>query len=193
MDKIANEDFSSQLRSLRLILGRNFRPISTKTLASLTGIALVSIRAVEAGRRRLNEDDSFNIELLLGATWNAASGQWVAARDQTPYTREKYEFHISQLVRGPELEYLRAEYHKTVDQYLDRLGPAKLHFGLSKLLSSLRQIFKQERSSRAAQAEKGITLLLNRFQNSAVAFDKSLTKRRLLRSLKQKKASPSRP
>ena len=174
MDKIASDDFSSQLRSLRLLLGKNFRPVSTKTLASLTGIALVSIRAVEAGRRRLNEDDRWTIALLLGADWDPKSGQWIAFRDQMPYTREKYELHKSLLLRGPDLEGLRADYHKMIDEYLDGLGPAKLHFGLSRLYSALRQILKPEGSSPAVQTEKG-TSLLNRLEPRL--FDRSLNRR----------------
>ena len=193
MDKVANDDFSSQLRSLRLILGKNFRPISTKTLASLSGIALVSIRAVEAGRRRLSELDRWTIQLQLGTTWNVESGQWVSARDQMPYTREKYESHIDRFMHSSEPEQLRANYHKTVDEYLDRLEPTKRRFILAKLYRSFAQIAQQERSSSVAQVEKEIIPLLNSFQIPAPAFDKSLTKQRLLRSLKQKKAPPSRP
>lgn len=139
-DAISNDDFSNQLRCLRLILGKNFRPISTERLASLSGIAPVSIRATEAGRRRLNEDDRLSIELLLGAIWNPKSRQWVAARDHTPYTRQKYESHFIQLLQAPNLKQQRAECHKMVDRYLDALEPAKLPFGLSKVQRSLKML-----------------------------------------------------
>jgi hypothetical protein len=192
VDKVSADDFSGQLRSLRLILGKNFRPISTTRLASLSGIALVSIRAVEAGRRRLNEIDRWTISLHLGADWDAESGQWISARDQTPYTREKYESHNSQLMGNPELEpQFRAEYFKMAGQYLDRLEPAKRLFGVSKLYCYLAQILKEEKSSQAARMEKGLSRLLGK--NPAAAFDKSLPKQRLLEALKQKKQRPSRP
>ena len=201
MDKIANDDFSSQLRSLRQILGKNFRPISTKALASLSGIAVVSIRAVESGRRQLDALDRFIIELNVGTRWNPENGQWIDVRkssagEQTLFTREKYDSHIGQLRRGPELERLREEYHTLVDQYLNRLESAELQFGLSKLYYALAQIQKSAGGSLVIQVEKGTNRLLvkhgDRLQNSAAAFDKSVTKRRLLRSLQQKKEPTSR-
>jgi hypothetical protein len=81
VEKIENDDFSSQLRSLRLLLGKNFRPISTEGLAELTRIPLVAIRAVEAGRRVLNDDDRDAIDVSLGARWDPETHQWICAEN----------------------------------------------------------------------------------------------------------------
>jgi hypothetical protein len=81
IEKIENDDFSSQLRSLRLLLGKNFRPISTEGLAELTSIPLLAIRAVEAGRRVLNDDDRDAIDVSLGARWDPETHQWICAQN----------------------------------------------------------------------------------------------------------------
>lgn len=141
--RIAPDDYSAQLRSLRLILGQRFRPISTKGLAELIGIPLVSIRAVEAGRRKLNDVDRLNIGLLLGATWDGKSGEWIALSDRMPFTREKYERHQSYVMSAPEAEQLRAEYHRLIDLFLDRLELQKRHLAVTKLSLGLQRLAQE--------------------------------------------------
>jgi hypothetical protein len=95
MDTIENDDFSSQLRSLRLILGENFRPISTAAFARLTRIPLLAVRGIEAGRREVNDDDRDAIDLLLGACWSSELHQWVCTEDSTRFfSRMEYLYYV---------------------------------------------------------------------------------------------------
>src|ERR1700740_3127611 len=90
-NEIANDDFSSQLRSLRLLLGKNYKPISTTTLASISGVHATAIQAIEAGRRQLNDKDRENITQFTGARWNESTHQWAfAGNPELPYTRSVY-------------------------------------------------------------------------------------------------------
>jgi hypothetical protein len=106
---IENDDYASQLRSLRLILAEKYRPISTETLAAMTHIAPVSIRGVEAGRRQLNSEDRTNIEIYLGAVWDTESRRWVCSWDhRVEFDRLEYEVYSNQMDPGKTLA--RANY-----------------------------------------------------------------------------------
>jgi hypothetical protein len=103
VDEIQNDDYASQLRSLRFILGKNFRPISTAALAGITDVAQMAIRGVEAGRRVLNAEDRLAIDIHLGAVWDPESHQWVCVWEEEPgvrlpFTRQRYEFYCQQLI-----------------------------------------------------------------------------------------------
>jgi hypothetical protein len=101
VDEIENDDYSSQLRSLRLLLGKNFRPISTASLASLSGIDLVAIRGIEAGRRKLYSEEELAIGFRLGAFWDAESHQWVTVWDhKIPFSRLQYEIYFNRLINS---------------------------------------------------------------------------------------------
>jgi hypothetical protein len=141
------KDPSIQMRALRWALGRNFKPITSEQLADMINIPPVAIRAVENRRRKFNADDRENIEILLGAVWNDESNQWITIWDGTPYTREKFEFYLSDefLKRTRHLE--RVEYHKMVDAYLDRLTPARSGLALSKLYRELHRIAERDHVS----------------------------------------------
>jgi hypothetical protein len=105
VDEIENDDYASQLRSLRLLLGKNFRPISTDALAELTNIPVVSIRGIEAGRRQLNDDDRLALDIHLGAYWDLKSRQWLCVWQEQkgvplPFTRQKYEVYSAGLIES---------------------------------------------------------------------------------------------
>jgi len=96
VDPIQNDDYSGQLRYLRLLMGKNFRPISTAALAALTEIPHVAIRGVEAGRRELNDQDRFLIRTRIGGYWDPQSRQWLAIWQEKkgvplPFSRQTYE------------------------------------------------------------------------------------------------------
>ncbi len=142
MDGIENDDYSSQLRSLRLILGNNFRPISTAKLASISHIPAVSVRGVEAGRRQLNNEDYRNIEIFLGAHWEFH--RWVSTRDfEIPYTREEYETYQSQLLTREFSRAYQADFLQALDLVLAQLEPKEANTALLKLFHELRQIAAQ--------------------------------------------------
>jgi hypothetical protein len=124
MDVVENDDYATQLRNLRLILGKNFRPISTAALASLTGIKTVSIRGVEAGRRKLNTGDSLAITVRLGAWWHPESHQWVSVWDpEIPFSRLEYENYSNHQITHTSLAENKAGVLKALDRLLDNVQP----------------------------------------------------------------------
>jgi len=141
-ERIENDDYSSQLRSLRFILGKNFKQLSTPKLAAMTGILATAIQATEAGRRQLNDEDRESIELRLGACWNQKLHKWVCARDnKVPYTRKEYEFFTTQTLPDP--KFVRANldnYHRAVDQLMGSLEPQEANIVLIRLSRALQQI-----------------------------------------------------
>jgi hypothetical protein len=145
VDTIENDNYSSQLRSLRLLLGRNFRPISTAALASLAGIPPVSIHGIEAGRRKLNDEDRENIEIHLGARWNTQSHQWVYALDpETPYSRMEYETYSSQLITSHILSRENQDrFSEALDYLLTNLEGKEAALALFKLHRELLRIADQ--------------------------------------------------
>jgi len=103
VDPIQNDDYSGQLRYLRLLMGKNFRPISTAALAALTEIPHVAVRGVEAGRRELNDQDRFLIRTRLGGYWDPELRQWLAIWQEKkgvllPFSRQTYERYTEGLI-----------------------------------------------------------------------------------------------
>jgi hypothetical protein len=150
VDKPENIDPSVQMRALRFILGRNYKPLSSDELAGLIHIPPIAVRAVESRRRKFSADDRQNIEILAGAIWDEKSNQWVTTWDHTPYTREKYDFYIGDKLRdqdrnpNPERAALRAQYHRMVDLYLEGLEVAIADLALTKLYRELRRIAEKD-------------------------------------------------
>jgi hypothetical protein len=101
VDPIQNDDYSAQLRYLRLLMGKNFKPISTAALAALTEIPHAAVRGVEAGRRELNDQDRFLIRTRIGAYWDLQLHQWFAIWQEKKgavlFSRQTYE-RYSQLI-----------------------------------------------------------------------------------------------
>ena len=119
VDPIQNDDYSGQLRYLRLLLGKNFRPISTAALAALTEISHVAVRGVEAGRRELNDHDRLLIHTRLGAYWDTQLCQWLAVWQEKkgvplPFSRHTYERYSEGLISsfslaGPNIKRIAEE------------------------------------------------------------------------------------
>jgi hypothetical protein len=152
--QLDKSDPANQLRALRWALGQNFKPMPADELADLINIPPVAIRAVESRRRKLSEDDRLNIEMLLGAVWNAERKEWLTIWDDMPYTREKFEMRQAFGARGPDVDDVRAEYHRTVDLYLDRLEPPEMYLALTKLYRELRRIADQDKVNLGALKPK---------------------------------------
>jgi hypothetical protein len=140
-ERIENDDYSSQIRSLRLILGKNYRPISTTTFASISGIAEVSIRAVEAGRRKLNEQDRERITIYLGAQWDETLHNWVCSQNsKIPYTRKQYEaFNLQSLITSEQVKNKQAIFIKELNNLLGNLDPRDGYIALAQLQRMLHQ------------------------------------------------------
>jgi hypothetical protein len=118
-DPIKNDDYSSQLRQLRQILGKRFKQISVRKFADAARIPNVAIAAIEANRRVLNDVDRENLEVFLGACWNTESHSWVCSRDyETPYTRFEYETHCRKVLNNPEWG---KDYPKSLHEAIDEL------------------------------------------------------------------------
>jgi transcriptional regulator with XRE-family HTH domain len=93
-----NENFAAQLRGLRLLLGRDNKPISGETFAEMSGIALGTVRTIENGSRKLSDEDRQKIAHHLRAHWSPQKKRWVDVRDgKTPYSRQLYETHAQAL------------------------------------------------------------------------------------------------
>src|SRR5258708_18311944 len=104
------ENFAAQLRSLRLALGRDYKPISGEAFDQMSGIPLGTLRSIENGLRKLSEEDVCKIEHRLCAKWNARKGRWVDARDERRlYSREVYEEYREKIFSDPDSRELDAE------------------------------------------------------------------------------------
>jgi hypothetical protein len=147
LDRIENDDYSSQLRYLRLLLGKNFKPISTEMLAAMAHIPPVSIRGVEAGRRVLNDEDRVNIEFWLGAKWNPESHQWVCSWDpagKIQFSRLEYDVYSNQLESGRTLQRSNeAGFFKALECFLNALGPKEANFAMFKVHFEMLRIARE--------------------------------------------------
>jgi hypothetical protein len=141
VETLENEDFAGQLRLLRLLLGRNFKPISTEALAGLSRIPVVSVRGIEAGRRVLNERDRRMIALYMGARWDDDTRQWVRAdflKAAVPFDRTAHEEYLAKIDSGRELvPKNHEEFEKALEFLLSRLSAKEANFLLLNLHQSL--------------------------------------------------------
>jgi hypothetical protein len=104
------ENFAAQLRGLRLLLGKDNKPISGEVFAQLTGIAIGTLRSIENGLRKLNEQDLRKIERRLCAKWSRRKGRWVDARDERiAYSRAVYDRYTQAIFSEPHARELDAE------------------------------------------------------------------------------------
>jgi hypothetical protein len=106
MTRLANNDYSGQLRWLRLILGKNYRQISAETLAAMVHLKPVVIRGIEAGRRQLNNDDRAHLLVYLGTRWDTETHQWVCASSNhktVAFDGYAYQMHTQQADQAPAL------------------------------------------------------------------------------------------
>lgn len=138
------ENFAAQLRGLRLLLGKDNKPVSGEVFSNLSGIPIGTLRSIENGLRKLNENDLRKIKNRLCAKWNPRKNRWVDARDgQTLYSRAIYERYSQAIFSEPHQRELDAEMLGTIIFYLLQKLPAKTyHLGLFALHDNLVQIAK---------------------------------------------------
>jgi hypothetical protein len=105
VEKVANDNYAGQLRLLRLLLGRDYKPISTEALAALVHMKVVSVRGIEAGRRELRDEDRAKIAIYAGAKWDEETSTWIlvgskAQSKKIPFTKLAHESYTAQLDSG---------------------------------------------------------------------------------------------
>jgi transcriptional regulator with XRE-family HTH domain len=68
---------NNPLRKLRLILGDEEQPMHQQEFADRIGVSVATVRSVEAGRRKMTQDNCLNqILVTLKATWNEEDQTW---------------------------------------------------------------------------------------------------------------------
>ena len=126
------------LRLLRLILGQDGLPMHQELFAARIGVPVATVRAIEAGRRKMTKENCGDqILLTLGAAWNPQEEKWHVLN---PYSKWLYEKKHERLV--PELD--------PEDPYLDDWS---LHHLVERLLDLFRATNRQQR--------RGLLLYLN--------------------------------
>jgi len=135
-------DPSVQMRALRFILGRDYKPLSSEELAGLIYIPPVAIRAIESRRRKFSQMDRIHISTLLGATWDDQQGVWVDVRDGELYTKEFFILWQSSLneTKHPQLEALQQEYLHAVELFWEKLPPSLNYLVVVQLYGALKEI-----------------------------------------------------
>jgi transcriptional regulator with XRE-family HTH domain len=95
------ENFAARLRLLRFLLGRDNKSITGDAFAALLGVPPGTIRAIEAGIRKLSQADEDKIFELLGAQWDETRATWICATDlATTYSRDFYELYADARAKG---------------------------------------------------------------------------------------------
>ena len=146
MERLENNDYAGQIRSLRLHLGRNFKPISTEALAALVRIKVVSVRGIEAGRRELNDDDRVKIAIYAGAKWDKETRQWVCADAQRkiPFDRLTHECYIAKLDSGRSMvPGNQASFEAALEFLLNRVSAKAANIALLRLRELLIDIGRE--------------------------------------------------
>jgi hypothetical protein len=138
------ENFAAQLRGLRLLLGKDNKPVSGEVFSTLSGIPIGTLRSIENGLRKLNENDLRKIKNRLCAKWNPRKNRWVDARDgQTPYSRAIYERYSQAIFSEPHAREMDAEILASIIFYLLQKLPTKTyHLGLFEVHDKLVEIAK---------------------------------------------------
>jgi hypothetical protein len=104
------ESVPSQLRGLRLLMGKDNKPISGRAFAAEVGIAAGTLRAVEAGARSLSKKDLDRIKNQLGAVWNPNKKFWGRLTNPSiRWTKAFYEAFRAAVFQDPNQRELDAE------------------------------------------------------------------------------------
>lgn len=135
-------------RLLRLLLGQNFKPISTELLAALIKMKPVSVRGIEANRRELNADDRTKIAIYAGAEWDTETHQWVCAGSgkgkKIPFDRLEHEVYTSRIDSGRALvRGNQAVFEKSVEFLLKYLSAKEANIAMLRLHHLILDIAKE--------------------------------------------------
>ena len=148
VEKLENDDYAGQIRSLRLLLGRNFKPISTEALAALVRIKVASVRGIEAGRRELNDDDRTKIAIYAGAKWDKETRQWVCVDSERkiPFNRLAHLSYIAKIDSGRSIvPGNQSCFEDCLKFLLNRLSAKEANLALLRLRDLVLQIAKENR------------------------------------------------
>ena len=84
---------NNPLRKLRLILGDGENALDQESFADRAGLSLATVRAIEAGRRPLNEYCLTQIQVTLLATWDSIERKWCLLNNRdVPYEKQYASF-----------------------------------------------------------------------------------------------------
>jgi hypothetical protein len=87
--KAKPQNENNPLKQLRRIFRTPEDPISQGELSEMTGVPLDNIRAIEAGRRAMNEENSLDrIRRTIYAEWDDRHGRWIVSLTREPFTPE---------------------------------------------------------------------------------------------------------
>jgi transcriptional regulator with XRE-family HTH domain len=133
---------AAQLRQLRLILGKDFKPLDGEEFARLAGMAPGTLRATEAGLRKLNQRDTDRIRHRIGAVWNDKKETWVLRDDDDIlFSREVYDKYVALLWNDPSNLEVDAELlYQGVFDLLSSLPKGTYHHALFELHDLLEKL-----------------------------------------------------
>jgi len=94
-------NYAARLRALRYILGKDNKPLSGEEFAPMVGMKSGTLRAIEAGLRKLSSEDEGLIAERLGATWDEEKDGWYCViAPHTPYTPDIQRLYQNARIRG---------------------------------------------------------------------------------------------
>ncbi len=112
------------LRKLREILGEEGQPMHQQEFADRIGVSVATVRSIEAGRRKMTEDNCLNqIFVTLKATWNERDQNWHVLGGKWLYEKR----HSTALTQemDPEDPYCDdLALHRLVERLFDVFGAA---------------------------------------------------------------------
>jgi hypothetical protein len=100
--------YAARLRALRYILGKDNKPLSGEEFAPMAGMKSGTLRAIEAGLRKLNVQDEERIAERLGAMWDEQKNGWYCViAPHTPYTADLQRLYQNARVSGMSFDFSR--------------------------------------------------------------------------------------
>lgn len=112
------------LRKLREILGEEGQPLHQREFADRIGVSVSTVRSVEAGRRKMTQDNCLNqILVTLKATWNECAQSWHVLGSKWLYEKRHAEALGQEM--DPEDPYCDdLALHRLIERLFDVFGAA---------------------------------------------------------------------